>query len=171
MTSAHFIDVFLHMECADAQVWSAVLDSEVAKSDDQVLKTLHHIHESQHAFLNAWLDRPFQRWKLEEFEGPSALAIWGKEFHISVRPFVEELNDDLMGAELVLPWAKYFSDALGHEPEPTTLRETLHQLPSHSMHHRGQVASRLRELGETPPLMDFIVWVWGGRPTPSWPVR
>jgi uncharacterized damage-inducible protein DinB len=38
----------------------------------------------------------------------------------------------------------------------------------HSHHHRGQNATRLRELGGVPPSTDLIVWYWKGKPTPSW---
>jgi uncharacterized damage-inducible protein DinB len=34
----------------------------------------------------------------------------------------------------------------------------------HSQHHRGQNATRLRELGAVPPATDLIVWYWKGRP-------
>jgi uncharacterized damage-inducible protein DinB len=29
----------------------------------------------------------------------------------------------------------------------------------HSQHHRGQIATRLRDLGGSPPTVDYIVWV------------
>jgi len=32
------------------------------------------------------------------------------------------------------------------------------QALTHSQHHRGQNASRMRELGVTPPMTDFIIW-------------
>jgi uncharacterized damage-inducible protein DinB len=38
----------------------------------------------------------------------------------------------------------------------------------HSAHHRGQALRRLRELGVEPPLCDFIVWIWTGRPDADW---
>jgi uncharacterized damage-inducible protein DinB len=38
----------------------------------------------------------------------------------------------------------------------------------HSSYHRGQVAQRLRELGEEPPLSDFIAWIWMDRPGADW---
>ena len=34
----------------------------------------------------------------------------------------------------------------------------------HSHYHRGQNATRLRELGGEPPMTDLIVWYWKGRP-------
>lgn len=35
-------------------------------------------------------------------------------------------------------------------------------------YHRGQVNTWLRELGLEPPLVDFIAWVWFGKPAPDW---
>jgi len=34
----------------------------------------------------------------------------------------------------------------------------------HSQHHRGQNASRMRQLGITPPMTDWIIWYALGRP-------
>lgn len=166
MTCTHIQDVFHHMEWSDARIWTAVLESEKARTDRDVLETLHHIHETQYAFLSAWLHGTFRRWKMDEFETATALSTWGQDFHAAARPFVQGLTDDSLDDKIVLPWAHYFTSVLGGEPGPTTIRDTLHQLPSHSMHHRGQVARRLRELGETPPMLDYIVWVMGGRRSP-----
>jgi len=38
----------------------------------------------------------------------------------------------------------------------------------HSLYHRGQVNARLREVGGTPPLVDYIAWLWFGRPAAEW---
>src|SRR5271165_4743825 len=38
------------------------------------------------------------------------------------------------------------------------------QALTHSQHHRGQNASRMRQLGVTPPMTDFVVWYALGRP-------
>ena len=38
------------------------------------------------------------------------------------------------------------------------------QVALHSMYHRGQINARLRDFGGNPPLVDFIAWVWLGRP-------
>ena len=34
----------------------------------------------------------------------------------------------------------------------------------HSQHHRGQNASRMRQLGVKPPMTDFVIWYALGRP-------
>jgi uncharacterized damage-inducible protein DinB len=44
------------------------------------------------------------------------------------------------------------------------------QVTSHSTHHRGQVNARLRALGGEPPLVDYIAWVWFGKPAADWAV-
>jgi uncharacterized damage-inducible protein DinB len=60
-----------------------------------------------------------------------------------------------------MPWFK--------EPALTiTVGEALTQCAMHSQWHRGQNATRLRELGATPPTGDLIVWYWKGRPVPAW---
>lgn len=38
----------------------------------------------------------------------------------------------------------------------------------HSQGHRGQNATRLRELGGKMPMTDYIVWILEGRPSPVW---
>jgi uncharacterized damage-inducible protein DinB len=38
------------------------------------------------------------------------------------------------------------------------------QALTHSQHHRGQNSSRMRQLGVTPPMTDFVVWYALGRP-------
>ena len=38
------------------------------------------------------------------------------------------------------------------------------QAITHSQHHRGQNASRMRQLGASPPMTDFVIWYALGRP-------
>ena len=42
------------------------------------------------------------------------------------------------------------------------------QAAMHSHYHRGQNATRLRELGGVPPMTDFIVWLHKGQPAANW---
>ena len=39
------------------------------------------------------------------------------------------------------------------------------QALTHSQYHRGQNASRMRELGVAPPMTDFVFWYALGRPS------
>jgi uncharacterized damage-inducible protein DinB len=39
----------------------------------------------------------------------------------------------------------------------------------HGQAHRGQNATRMRDLGWKPPTTDYVIWVDKGRPDPDWP--
>jgi uncharacterized damage-inducible protein DinB len=161
--------LFVHMEWADAMVWRAALAHEAA-ADDQVLHDrLYHIHATQHAFLQAWRGEDVVFTKAEEYPGLDAVLRFAREFYAVAPSYVAAIAPDAVDAEMVLPWSSYFAKRAGFAAHPSTLGETLLQLPSHSTYHRGQVNVRLRELGATPPLVDFIAWVWAGKPDPAWP--
>ena len=38
------------------------------------------------------------------------------------------------------------------------------QCVMHSQYHRGQNATRLRELGGSPPITDYILWLYKSKP-------
>lgn len=49
-----------------------------------------------------------------------------------------------------------------------TTTQALIQVAMHSQYHRGQNATRLRDVGGTPPTIDFVLWIWKGRPKAEW---
>jgi uncharacterized damage-inducible protein DinB len=160
--------LFAHMEWADAMVWRAVTDCAAA-SDDKVLHDrLYHIHATQHAFLQAWRGAEVVFTGADDFPGLDAVRDLGRAFYAVATSHIASLSPDAVEREMILPWSTYFAKRAGFTPHPSTLGETLLQLPSHSTYHRGQVNIRIRELGATPPLVDFIAWVWAGKPVASW---
>ena len=168
MSLAHFKDVFLHMEWADAIVWKAVNASGAALQSEYILDTFFHIHEAQHSFLDAWCGRPLVRNKRSAFDSNDALRTWALTFHTSATEFLDTQTDEKLQQPFVLPWAHYYARVIGHEPHETTMMEGIHQLVSHSMHHRSQIIRKLRELDMAPPGTDYILWLWSGRPEPDW---
>jgi len=160
--------LFAHMEWADAMVWRAVTDCAGA-SDDKVLHDrLYHIHATQHAFLQAWRGEQVVFTGPDDFPGLDAVRDLGRAFYAVATGYVVSLSPNAVDREMVLPWSTYFAKRAGFAAHPSTLGETLLQLPSHSTYHRGQVNIRIRELGATPPLVDFIAWVWAGKPAATW---
>jgi uncharacterized damage-inducible protein DinB len=160
--------LFAHMEWADAMVWRAVTDCAGA-SDDKVLHDrLYHIHATQTAFLQAWRGDEVVFTGPDDFPGLDAVRELGRAFYAVAPALVASMSPDAVDREMVLPWSTYFAKRAGFTAHTSTLGETLLQLPSHSTYHRGQVNTRLRELGGTPPLVDFIAWVWAGKPAPKW---
>jgi uncharacterized damage-inducible protein DinB len=59
-----------------------------------------------------------------------------------------------------VPWFK--------PPLKISVGHALTQAAMHSHYHRGQNATRLRELGGEPPLTDFIAWLRNGQPLAQW---
>jgi uncharacterized damage-inducible protein DinB len=64
-----------------------------------------------------------------------------------------------------------YEQQMGRRFEAPTQTETMRQVASRSTYHRGQVNARLRELDGEPPLVDYIAWIWFGRPAPDWTLR
>jgi uncharacterized damage-inducible protein DinB len=161
------LDLTRHMEWADATVWRAVLKSPAAASDERLRKYLHHIHMVQYAFINVWQDQPYSGEAGKDFD-LVALKDWGHEFHQLATSYWPTVNEEDLDRPTNMPWAKYLTKSLGRDPAGTTKGETIMQVAAHTTYHRGQVNARLRELGEEPPLVDFIAWLWFGKPTADW---
>lgn len=175
-------DQFRHMEWADAMVWNAVLASETATADETIRARLHHIHQVQRVFLSVWQGafahlqdsnerrQAVMAWvnKGNELRGADLLA-WGREYHRDVQLYLDSLTAESLTQIVTLPWGEMVAARIGQTPAASMLAETLQQVTMHSAYHRGQVNTRLREVGAEPPLVDFIAWVWLGKPTAQWP--
>jgi uncharacterized damage-inducible protein DinB len=156
------------MEWADASVWNAT--PLTGTPDPRLRQLLVHIHTVQRAFFLAWTNR-FAMDELkqpEEFETLGAVRSWAQPFYREMAGFVHGLTEAQLTAPVVLPWAKMIAEHLGKTPHETTLADTCFQVTSHSTYHRGQVNTRLREIGAEPPLVDYIAWAWFGKPDAEW---
>jgi hypothetical protein len=170
-------DQYRHMEWADALVWKNAVSSEATRGDEKVHLLLLHLHMTQQAFLAAWqrqfahaTEQEIMEWSQRgsRLRGAEFLA-WGKGYHQNAMLYLSGVSETTLGEQAVLPWLDMVSKQLGKILVVPTLAETLLQVPMHSMHHRGQINARLRELGNEPPLTDFIAWVWLGKPAADWP--
>ncbi|NNE35299.1 MAG: hypothetical protein HKN13_08690, partial [Rhodothermales bacterium] len=91
-----------------------------------------------------------------------------RTFYPALRQILRDLQDYDLKTTITVPWAKFFARSLGHEPADTSLGDTLMQVALHTQHHRAQISTYLRELDVSPPMVDYIGWVWSGRPDPEW---
>jgi uncharacterized damage-inducible protein DinB len=167
MTRADVMQLFHHMEWADSVIWSSVEATEAARQDPVVMERLHHVHLVQRIYLQMWLRKPDRGRELASFEGLSALHDWAQDYYRELRTFLGTLNDTTLGAPVEFPWADELVKWFG-EVRPATIHETMIQVAMHTSHHRGQLCTMVRQLGGTPPLVDFIGWIWMGKPEPSW---
>ena len=166
MTLNDLNDLFRHMEWADASVWRAVLASD-ARADTKLRELFYHVHMVQRAFLRVWQGEtrftPFAT-----FEDVESLIAWGRAYYPELFAQSKTWTEDYLLSTLNVPWASRLTTPLGREAADTTLGQTAQQVALHSLYHRGQVNARLRELGGEPPLVDYIAWLWLGRPGADW---
>jgi uncharacterized damage-inducible protein DinB len=157
-----------HMEWADAQVWRAVLAHEPARQDTRLRDLLTHLHVVQRFFLIVWQKQQLDPSTEPEFATAADLRAWAQTYYAEANAFLDTIDERALSSEVVMPWVKSFEAQIGRTFSTPTLGETIFQVTSHSTHHRGQVNARLREIGGEPPLVDYIAWVWFGRPQPNW---
>ena len=163
------LDLFDHMESADAAVWRAALESPSAAADGQLRRYLLHASSVQRAFLDAWKGRPFtfrDNFEATDLNGELAAV---RAYYPEARAFIADLEGDALSGTIRLPWVGWIEQQSKQTLAPTTLGETILQVISHSTHHRAQANTRLRTAGVEPPMVDYIAWLWRGRPKPEWP--
>lgn len=160
--SSYLDELYAHQRWADAEHWRAFEAHPAALADKAVQERLYHIHLVQHAFL--WITGPrtsqFTPQKLEDFPNLSHLKSYAKAGHGELDQLLKTATPDRLEEVIEIPWFK-----------PTlkiSVRHALTQAAMHSHYHRGQNATRLRELGGVPPTTDFIVWLHHGQPAARW---
>lgn len=156
-----------HMEWADALVWRSIRSLRGADDDRPLRERLHHVHTVQWAYLQIWRGEPVTIPELVTFRDLAALEAWARQYYEEQRPFTNAVGAIDLARPVTVPWAGEVAKRFGASP-PVTLGETMLQVVLHSTHHRGQLATKIRELGGEPPLMDFIFWLWTNRPAPDW---
>jgi uncharacterized damage-inducible protein DinB len=156
-------DLFSHMEWADALLWRALFETPEAMEDPDLRTRLLHIHLVQWGFLRAWQGKPFDFHEGDLLD-PPGLERWAREYHGEVARYLEDVRETDLDRRSEMPWAS----AMRPTPSATSLGETFAQVAMHTAAHRAQVSLRLREKGGAPPLLDFIKWVWDGKPQAAW---
>jgi uncharacterized damage-inducible protein DinB len=136
---------FLYDEWANSEVLEAVRSGG---ADERSLQLLAHILSAE----RLWLERLRQQ--------PPSTPVWPKN----------DLEQcELQAAEMGRLWREYlelltagdlwqsvsYKNSKG-EPWTSTVGDILTHVILHSAYHRGQVASHMRENGQTPAYTDFI---------------
>lgn len=160
--NSYLDELYAHQEWADAEHWRAFAEHPGALDDKAIRERLLHIHLVQHGFL--WVTGPrttgFAMKKLDDFPRMSELKRYARQGNAELSESVKSATADWLETSIEVPWFK--------PPLHISRRLALTQAAMHSHYHRGQNATRLRELGGVPPPTDFIVWLKDGKPTAQW---
>lgn len=167
MNLSSLLDLFDHMAWADAEVWRAVLQSDAACQNAKLRETLLHQHSAQRVYLRVWRGEPLET--PPQFEQMQEMCAWAKAYYGEGRAHIQSLTEAKLTEQAPAVWGARVEKALGPAVTLPTIGDTVLQVTLHSQYHRGQANARLRAVGETPPMIDHIVWVWKGRPAANWP--
>lgn len=168
MQLAFLQGLFAHMEWADALVWRTILAERVVGDDDYVVESVVHLHMVQRAFLSVWRGEEVAMPSRADFGGLVEIRDWARSYHPDAVGFLGELTEERLDENVSLPWTDFIEKEIGGPPAPASLGDTVYQVAAHSAHHRAQINRRIREVGGSPSLVDYIGWVWRGRPAAEW---
>jgi uncharacterized damage-inducible protein DinB len=154
-------DMFAHQAWADAEHWRTLEQTAGALDDPAIRQRLHHIHLVQRAYLSLVRGERVRPTKLEDFVSMAELKAHARKYHEMAGQYLSSLTAEQLSALLAIPW-------LRHSPGRVTVGQALYQTAMHSHYHRGQNATRIRELGGNPPFTDLILWYLNEKPSPAW---
>ncbi len=147
-------DLARHQAWAEEQHWSMLRANPAAFDDSQIRKRLNHMVEAQE-MLTA----------LVRGETPEASSAKERESIEQLTAAMTQARDGLRAALGSADLDKIVKLPRGPKgPFEAPAWVLLLQALTHSQHHRGQNAARMRDLGLTPPMTDFVLWYALGRP-------
>ena len=167
MNRNEFRELVTHMTWADGQTWKAVRATPAAGSDERLKWLLHHSHLVQSIYLQAWRGDAFQLTEVSSYPDLASIEEWTRPYYPLVAAFAETADESTFHQPVNFPWSAMIAEKFG-QVLPATLSESVFQVFLHTAYHRGQISTRIRELGGEPPLVDFLYWVWAGKPAPEW---
>jgi uncharacterized damage-inducible protein DinB len=147
-------DMARHQAWADEEHWKVLRANDTARQDAQIRKRLNHMVTAQEMLTT-----------LARGEMPDPARSKERESIDELSSAMAQARQGLESAIASLDLDRMISLPRGPQgPFQAPAGVLLLQALTHSQHHRGQNASRMRELGITPPLTDYIVWYALGRP-------
>lgn len=167
MDRSEFRELLTHTEWADGQTWRSIRNTSAASSDERLKWLCHHTHLVKSIYLQAWRGDPFQLTELAAYPDLKSIEEWTRPYYALANAFAETVDESTFAQPVNFPWSQMIVEKFGKQL-PATLSQSALQVFTHTAYHRGQISTRIRELGGEPPLVDFIYWVWSGKPAPEW---
>lgn len=134
--------------------WSHILDT--ATYFTEIIRGEHNLNWDKiksGEVRPPWLDQP-----LKKFNELKSLT---QANHAKLAATLATWDESGLAHQVHIPWF----------PEPPCIvstTEALLQAVLHAQHHRGQCMTRLKDQGGKNSNVDYIIWVWKGRPVARW---
>ena len=147
-------DLARHQRWADQHHWKTFHENAALLEDKDIRKRLNHMLMASE-MLTA----------LARGETPDMAAFKDRESTEELEAAMQKAADGMESALASADLAKMIALPRGPKgPFEAPAGVLLLQALMHSQHHRGQNAARMRELGVTPPMTDFVLWWAVGQP-------
>ena len=143
-----------HQAWADAAHWKALRENSTLLEDSEIRKQLNHMLMALHLLTGRAQGGAPDPSTMKAIESAD-------ELEAALQKATAQLIENLKTLDLQKP-ASFPRGPQG--PFEAPAGAVLLQAIMHSQHHRAQNASRMRQLGATPPMTDFIIWYALGRP-------
>ncbi|HYR87851.1 MAG TPA: DinB family protein [Terriglobia bacterium] len=137
---------------AAAKLDPANFRKDLGTSFQSVHGTLVHLYGAQLVWLARWKgSNPGGLITAEQVPTLAELRDRWAGLYLELRDYIRPLTSDQLNAPLP------YKDLSGN-PWAQLLYQQIQHLMFHSMYHRGQVVTLLRQLGQTPPHTDLILY-------------
>ena len=147
-------DLARHQAWADAAHWKALHESSTLLEDLEIRKRVNHMVMALRMLTGLARGETPDPSGMKDIEGADELeAALGK----ANAELIETLKKIDLQKMIRLPRGP-------QGPWEAPAGVLLLQAITHSQHHRGQNAARMRQLGITPPMTDFVIWYALGQP-------
>lgn len=157
---AHLRNLLAYAEWADA-VFLRVWGRSPARDHEDMRLRATHVVQVQEAFITALTGGALV---MPAEAPPEAYDVLRARFaasHRNLRDFAARQTAESLPTTVRIPW---FPDP----PCIITVADALAQVVLHTQHHRGQLMTRLRDLGGKPKDVDWIIWLWRQKPHGCW---
>jgi uncharacterized damage-inducible protein DinB len=146
-------DMARHQAWADREHWKVLHGNAALLEDKEIRKRLNHM---------VWAYEMLQG--LARGEAPDPAGMKERDTVEELEAAMGRANEAMIGTLSSVDLEKMIALPRGPKgPFQAPAGVLLLQAITHSQHHRAQNASRMRELGVSPPMTDFVAWYALGR--------
>ena len=154
MNTEILLDMARHQVWADAAHWKILRENTTLREDAEIRTRLNHMLKALKMLNTLARGETPDPGGTKEIDSIDELEAAMGKTHGDLTAMLESADLDKMVALPRGPKGPF------EAPAGVLLLQAL----THSQHHRGQNASRMRQLGITPPMTDFVIWYALGRP-------
>lgn len=143
----HHHTMFAYDYWACNRMIDCILDNDII--DDRILSLISHIIWAQGVWMKRIKKEEVGAYTPFNIIPPQELKEQAAQTHEDYKTFIERTEDFSAVLE--------YKNSRG-EAWQNTYNDVLTHVANHGTYHRGQIASRLKEIGMVPPVTDYIAF-------------